>query len=64
MAFLNKTVICCDRASDVQTAIHAKGTGILIPFENEPGREEKVKRIIYVAKNFLYAAAYIRKRCS
>jgi histidinol-phosphate phosphatase family protein len=54
-----------DRASDVRTAINARGTGILVPFENEPGQVEKARRIkgnVYIAKNFLDAVAYVRKR--
>lgn len=51
-----------DRASDVQTALNVKGTGILVPFVNEPGQISKVKKLKgkkYVAKDFLKAAEYI-----
>jgi histidinol-phosphate phosphatase family protein len=53
-----------DRASDVQTALNIGGTGILIPFVNEPGEREKVKGLeqqsqIHVAENMLAAAEYI-----
>lgn len=53
-----------DRASDVQTALNIDGTGILIPFKNEPGESSKVKELdgqdhIYVAENMLAAAEYI-----
>ncbi|MDW7774603.1 MAG: HAD-IIIA family hydrolase [Desulfobulbaceae bacterium] len=53
-----------DRASDVRTALNIGGTGILIPFVNEPGELDKVKRLgnrnrIHVAENLLAAAEYI-----
>lgn len=54
-----------DRESDVKTALNIKGTGILVPFVNEPGQAEKVKKIKgkkYVAKSFLDAANYILKK--
>ena len=42
------------------------GTGILVPFENEPGQEDKVKKItdqsrIHIARNVLDAAEFIDK---
>ena len=53
-----------DRASDVKTALKIKGTGILVPFEEE--RIEEVKKLkskkTYIAKGFLDAAKYIIKR--
>ncbi|WP_455368926.1 HAD-IIIA family hydrolase [[Eubacterium] cellulosolvens] len=52
-----------DRASDVETALNINGTGILIPFENEPGHIEKIKKInqtnVYIAKDFMDAAKFI-----
>ena len=52
-----------DRSSDVQTALKAKGTGILVPFENESGQMEEVKELdqthLYLAKNFLDAVQFI-----
>ncbi|KHE92400.1 MAG: hypothetical protein K8F52_02835 [Candidatus Scalindua rubra] len=34
-----------DRATDVQTALNINGIGVLIPFENEPGEEEKARKL-------------------
>jgi histidinol-phosphate phosphatase family protein len=56
-----------DRATDVQTALNINGFGILIPFVNEPGEEEKVKNFedqknIYIARNLVDAAEFISKR--
>lgn len=55
-----------DRASDVHTANNAKGFGILVPFKNEPGEKEKVKKLkhknTYIAKDFLDAVKFIIKR--
>jgi histidinol-phosphate phosphatase family protein len=56
-----------DRASDVQTALNINGFGILIPFENEPGEEEKVKKLrdqrhICIANNMNEAADFIYER--
>lgn len=56
-----------DRASDVQTALNIGGTGILIPFVNEPEESEKIKKLetqdhIHVAVNILAAAEYIVSR--
>lgn len=53
-----------DRASDVGTALNIDGTGILIPFVNEPGEIEKVKKLatqdqVYISENMLTAAEYI-----
>jgi histidinol-phosphate phosphatase family protein len=53
-----------DRASDIQTALNTSGVGILIPFKNEPGEDQKVKTLedqthIYIAQNLLYAAQFI-----
>ena len=54
-----------DRFSDVKTALNINGTGILIPFENQPGEDKKLSKIknkdIYIAKNFLDAAKFIIK---
>ena len=56
-----------DRASDVQTALNINGTGILIPFVNEPGELDKVRLLekqgqIYVAETMLDAAEFIVSR--
>ena len=66
-----------DRLADVQTAINAKGTGILIPFKNEgeelqklnkfnKSRESRgkssIKSKIHVATDFLDAANYILEK--
>lgn len=56
-----------DRASDVQTALNIGGTGILVPFVNEPGERDKVKKLekqgqIHIAENMLDAAEYIVAR--
>ncbi|MBI4763795.1 MAG: hypothetical protein HY787_04235 [Deltaproteobacteria bacterium] len=56
-----------DRASDVQTALNIQGTGILIPFKNEPGQEDKVKKLgrdphIFIARDMVEAAEFIRGR--
>ena len=56
-----------DRASDVRTALNLGGTGILIPFVNEPGESERVKKLegqsrIQVSENMLAAAEYIFSR--
>lgn len=53
-----------DRLTDVQTALNIGGTGILIPFEHQPGEENKVKKIadrsrIHIARNLLDAADFI-----
>jgi hypothetical protein len=48
---IRKTLICIDRdvigdrAADVQTASEIGGTGILIPFENQPDEDKKVKNL-------------------
>lgn len=56
-----------DRATDVQTALNIGGTGILIPFVNEPGEEKKVRKLeeqenIYIAANMVDAAEFILSR--
>lgn len=56
-----------DRASDVMTALNINGFGILIPFENEPGEEEKVKRLndqahVHIAGNMIEAAEFVFER--
>lgn len=56
-----------DRATDVQTALNINGVGILVPFENEPGEDEKVKKLedqthIYIARDLLNAAEFIVAR--
>ena len=56
-----------DRATDVETALDVKGTGILVPFENQPGEDEKVKRLkdqsrVSIASNFFEAAEFIARR--
>ncbi len=56
-----------DRLSDVQTALNINGTGILIPFVNEPDEVEKVRNLenqsrIFIAKDLVEAAEFIRAR--
>ncbi|MCR4289736.1 MAG: hypothetical protein NUV86_05710 [Candidatus Scalindua sp.] len=58
-----------DRATDVQTALNINGIGVLIPFENEPGEEEKARKLedqahIQISVDLLKAAEWIigRKR--
>jgi D-glycero-D-manno-heptose 1,7-bisphosphate phosphatase len=56
-----------DRLSDVKTALNINGTGILIPFVNEPGESEKVMEMddhsrIFIARDLLEAAEYIWSR--
>ena len=56
-----------DRASDIKTALNIKGTGVFVPFVNEPGQMEKVRKLkpksrIYIAKDFLDAAKFIKKK--
>jgi histidinol-phosphate phosphatase family protein len=53
-----------DRLSDVLTGVNMGGTGILIPFENEPGEEEKVQALptdsrVHIVPDLLAAAALI-----
>ena len=60
-----KIYVIGDRLSDVKTGINAKGTGILVPFENEPTNIEKVSKVKgskYISKNFLDATRYIKNR--
>lgn len=61
-----KIYVIGDRVSDVKTALNAKGCGIMIPFKNEKGEKEKVKKLNtknkYIAKNFLDAAKIILER--
>lgn len=59
-----KVFVVGDRASDVKTALNIGGIGILIPFENQPGEHETVRRLsdesrIYIARNLTDAAKYI-----
>jgi len=56
-----------DRASDMQMALNVNGFGILVPFENQPGEDERVRRFgdqkhIHIAENFLDAAEVVVKR--
>jgi len=56
-----------DRATDVQTALNIGGFGILVPFENEPGQDEKLRIFhdhahIHIAENLLQAAEFIFER--
>ncbi|MBW6486916.1 MAG: HAD-IIIA family hydrolase [Syntrophobacterales bacterium] len=58
-----------DRATDVQTALSAGGIGILIPFANEPGEDEKVVAFakpgrVFIAGNMEEAADFIVGRGS
>jgi histidinol-phosphate phosphatase family protein len=53
-----------DRATDVETAMNIGGTGILIPFENQPGEDRKVTTFkdlshVYIARDMLDAAKFI-----
>lgn len=53
-----------DRASDVQTAVNISGIGILIPFQNEPEEDQKVRKLagqtrIHIAENLFGAAQLI-----
>lgn len=61
-----KIYVIGDRASDVKTALNAKGCGILVPFKNEPHEKEKVEKIKnknrYIAENFLDAAKFITEK--
>lgn len=76
--FLGKTLQECkiyvvgDRIADVQTGLNAGGRGILVTSfkTRELGDEEKVKELktryperIYIAKDFLDAAKYIKIDC-
>ena len=56
-----------DRASDVQTALNIDGTGILIPFINEPDEMNKVIKLekqdqIHVAADMEAAAKFIHSQ--
>lgn len=55
-----------DRASDLKTALNAKGFGVYVPFSKEYQEEEKVGNIknknIYRAKNFLDACNFVLKK--
>jgi len=56
-----------DRSSDVQTALNINGTGILIPFKNEPGEEEKLTKLenqadMHISSTLLEAAKFIHSR--
>jgi len=56
-----------DRTSDVRTALNINGTGILVPFVNEPNERDKVRLLaeqehIFVAENMLAAAEFIVSR--
>lgn len=61
-----KIYVLGDRASDIKTALNIGGFGILIPFKQEPGHVEKVRKIKtrkkYIAKDFLDSARFILKR--
>jgi histidinol phosphatase-like enzyme len=56
-----------DRATDVQVGLNMNGIGVLVPFENEPGEDEKVKKLkgqtrIHIAHDLLDAAGFIVAR--
>ncbi|MEJ2192316.1 MAG: HAD-IIIA family hydrolase [Nitrospirota bacterium] len=56
-----------DRATDVETALRAGGTGILIPFINQPGEDEKVKGLtprgrVHIAPDMQEAARFLLSR--
>ena len=65
-----KIYVVGDRYSDVKTALNIGGFGVFVPFVNEPGQDKKVrekvrgkdKKKVYLAKNFLDVARFIRKR--
>ena len=53
-----------DRVTDVQTALNIGGYGILIPFANEPGQEEKARLLepqshVTICRDMLEAAGFI-----
>jgi histidinol-phosphate phosphatase family protein len=55
-----------DRASDVETGLNADGVGILVPFENQGGQEEKVRSMssdqAFVASDLNKAAKLVAER--
>ncbi|MCD4780297.1 MAG: hypothetical protein K8S27_07100 [Candidatus Omnitrophica bacterium] len=58
-----------DRTPDVQTALNINGTGILVPFENEPREHQKVQSLpdqtnIHVVTDCFHAARYIHSKVS
>jgi D-glycero-D-manno-heptose 1,7-bisphosphate phosphatase len=55
-----KIYVIGDRASDVQTAKNVKGTGILVPYKNEPGQKAKLSGKKIIKKNFLEAVKFIK----
>jgi len=61
-----KIYVIGDRASDVKTALNAKGFGILVPFRNESKEKSETRKIknrnVFIAKNFLDAAKIIIKK--
>ena len=59
-----KVYVIGDRATDVQTGLNANGIGVLIPFKNQPGEDEKVRKFdkqarIHIARNMLDAAEFV-----
>ncbi|MDW7774470.1 MAG: HAD-IIIA family hydrolase [Desulfobulbaceae bacterium] len=52
-----------DRATDVRTALNISGTGILIPFVNEPEEQAKVRidkgEKVHIAENMQAAAEFV-----
>jgi len=55
-----------DRASDAKTVLKLGGTGIVVPFKNEPGEGAKTRKIKskkrYIVKDFIQAAKIIIKK--
>jgi len=56
-----------DRTTDVQTALDINSIGILIPFENQPGEEEKTRKFadqahVHISADLLKAAEWIIDR--
>ncbi len=55
-----------DRVSDIKAALNMGGTGILIPFANQPGEDEKTRELpqqtrIHIAQDLLNAAEFIER---
>ena len=55
-----------DRASDAKTVLKLEGTGIVVPFKNEPGEGAKARKIKskkrYIVKDFMQATKIIIKK--
>tara|TARA_Y100000034_G_C6806099_1_gene361940 strand:- start:341 stop:979 length:639 start_codon:yes stop_codon:yes gene_type:complete len=58
-----KIYVIGDRASDVKTALNVRGTGILVPYKNEPGQKTKARKLRgkkIIKKTFLEAVNLIK----